>query len=88
MPVITTVHDVMWLKHPEWARSAGWKGIVETAFYQHGIRRALKHAARIPTISQSSKDEIATIDREGGRADAGDDVRRLGRVATGDERGR
>ena len=62
MPVITTVHDVMWLKHPEWARSAGWKGVVETAFYQHGIRRALKHAARIPTISQSSKDEIATID--------------------------
>src|SRR5207253_1732402 len=38
------------------------KGVVETAFYQHGIRRALKRAARIPTISQSSKDEIATID--------------------------
>jgi glycosyltransferase involved in cell wall biosynthesis len=63
MPVITTIHDIMWIKHPEWAQSPGWKAGVEKLFYQHGIRRALRSAIRIATISQSTKDEIATIDR-------------------------
>jgi glycosyltransferase involved in cell wall biosynthesis len=62
MPVVTTVHDVMWLKYPAWAGASGLRGVVQTAFFQHGIRRALRSSARIATISQASKDEIATVD--------------------------
>ena len=63
MPVVTTVHDVMWLKYPHWARNPGVWGRVETAFYRHGIARALREAVRIAAISQATKDEIESVDR-------------------------
>jgi glycosyltransferase involved in cell wall biosynthesis len=63
MPSVVTLCDVMWLKHPYWARSPGLWGYVETLFYQRGIRQALRHATRIGAISQATKDEIGTIDR-------------------------
>jgi len=63
MPVVTTVHDVMWLKYPHWARNPGAWGRLETLFYQHGIRRALRHSTRIAAISQATKDEIGSVDR-------------------------
>ncbi len=62
MPVVTTVHDVMWLKHADWARNPGAWGHVETAFYRHGIRRALAESVRIAAISQATKDEIGSLD--------------------------
>lgn len=58
MPAITTVHDIMWLTHPEWCNSGLW-GRVEQAFYAHGINRALKRSAAIATVSDASRAAIA-----------------------------
>ncbi|WP_457310775.1 glycosyltransferase family 4 protein [Sphingomonas sp. UYAg733] len=62
MPTVTTVHDVMWLKHPDWAAKPGLRGRIDRAFYRHGIRHALDRSTRIATVSQATRDEIATID--------------------------
>ncbi|WP_375382256.1 glycosyltransferase family 4 protein [uncultured Sphingomonas sp.] len=62
MPVVTTIHDVMWLTHPHWAARPGWRGRVDRAFYAHGIRRALRASPRIATVSAATRDAIATID--------------------------
>lgn len=62
MPCVTTIHDVMWLEHPDWAAQTRWRGMVDRAFYTHGIRRALRRSARIATVSQATRDEIATLD--------------------------
>lgn len=63
MPTVVTLHDVMWLKYPGWARSPGAWGHVETAFYQRGIRHALRHATRIATVSEATRGELRGIDR-------------------------
>lgn len=63
MPSVTTVCDVMWIKHARWARSPGLWGHVETVFYRRGIGHALRHATRLAAISQATKDEIGTLDR-------------------------
>lgn len=57
MPAITTVHDIMWLTHPEWCNRGPW-GRIERAFYAHGINRALQHSARIVTVSEASRAAI------------------------------
>ena len=57
MPAITTVHDIMWLTHPEWCNPGPW-GRVERAFYAHGINRALQRSARIATVSEASRAAI------------------------------
>ncbi len=64
MKTIASVHDVMWLLHPEWARSPGIWGRIETLFYRDGLTRALREATRIVTISEASKQEIARVDAE------------------------
>jgi glycosyltransferase involved in cell wall biosynthesis len=61
MPTVVTLCDVMWIKHPDWARSPGLWGHVETAFYGRGIWHALRQATRIAAISQATKDEIGTV---------------------------
>lgn len=58
---VTTVHDVMWVQHPDWCRVPGAWGRVETFYYNHGIRRALERSARIATISDASRDEIGRV---------------------------
>ncbi|PNU05082.1 hypothetical protein A8V01_04465 [Novosphingobium guangzhouense] len=60
MPCVTTVHDVMWLTHPQWCRT-GLRGAVERGFYRHGIGRALRSAAVIATVSKATADAIAAI---------------------------
>lgn len=60
---VVTLCDVMWLKHPAWARSAGAWGAVEQLFYQHGIRHALRRADRLVAISEATRREIGTLDR-------------------------
>lgn len=57
MPAITTVHDVMWLTHPQWCNPKPW-GRVERHFYGHGIRRALARSALVATVSEASRAEI------------------------------
>lgn len=64
MPTITTIHDVMWVQHPEWCRVPGPWGYVETFYYNHGIRRALQKSARIAAISDATKREIGNLDRD------------------------
>ena len=60
MPAITTVHDVMWLTHPQWCNPSVW-GQVERRFYGLGIRRALARSALVATVSASSRAEICRI---------------------------
>jgi len=62
MRTVVTVCDVMWLKSPQHARSPGWRGTVEQAFYQHGTWRSLRHATRIIAISRATLSEIASLD--------------------------
>lgn len=60
MPAIATVHDVMWLTHPEWCNPRAW-GRIERHFYGHGIRRALAESALVATVSEASRAEILRI---------------------------
>jgi glycosyltransferase involved in cell wall biosynthesis len=60
MPSITTVHDVMWLTHPEWCNPRPW-GLIERHFYRHGITRALARSALVATVSEASRGEIIRI---------------------------
>ena len=60
MPAITTVHDVMWLTHPNWCNPAPW-GRIERHFYGHGIRRALARSALVATVSEASRTAIRAI---------------------------
>lgn len=57
MPTITTVHDIMWLTNPRWCKSGPF-GLIEQAFYSHGIRRALRRSSHIATVSAASRDAI------------------------------
>jgi len=57
MPAISTIHDVMWLTHPEWCNPGMW-GRVERGFYRHGIARALGRSAAIATVSAASRAAI------------------------------
>jgi glycosyltransferase involved in cell wall biosynthesis len=67
MRTVATIHDVMWLTHPELCRSAGVRGRVEGAFYANGIRRALRDATRIIAVSAATRAEIAALDAAAGR---------------------
>jgi glycosyltransferase involved in cell wall biosynthesis len=67
MPTVVTLCDVMWIKYPEWARQPGLWGFVETLFYRRGIRHALAKATRLAAISQETKREIGTVDRDAER---------------------
>lgn len=60
MPCLVTVHDVMWLTAPQLCTSRP-RGLIDRAFYGHGIRRALRDAAAIATVSGASRDEIISI---------------------------
>ncbi|MFN4020862.1 MAG: glycosyltransferase family 4 protein [Erythrobacter sp.] len=60
MPAITTVHDVMWLTHPQWCNPSPW-GHIERRFYGHGIRRALARSALVATVSEASRAAICAL---------------------------
>jgi len=61
VPTVTTIHDTMWLDHPEWAASHGWRGRVDRLFYRHGIRRAIEQSSLIATVSTATRNDIAAI---------------------------
>jgi len=54
MATLTTVHDIMWLTHPHWCNPGGY-GVIERAFYGHGIRRAIAHSTHIAALSNATK---------------------------------
>lgn len=62
MPVVTTVHDTMWLRSPGLCRRPGPWGRIETLYWQHGMRRALQRSARIVTVSEASRRAIGELD--------------------------
>jgi glycosyltransferase involved in cell wall biosynthesis len=53
MPTVTTIHDLMWLEHPEWC-SPGLLHPVRKAFFAGGIRRALRRSTAIAAISDAT----------------------------------
>ena len=57
MPTVTTIHDLMWLEHPEWC-SPGLLHPVRRAFFASGIRRALRRSAAIAAISNATATAI------------------------------
>lgn len=57
MPCVTTIHDLMWLTNPRWCNSRPL-GRMEALFHAHGIRRALRRAAAITTVSEASRTQI------------------------------
>ena len=60
VPVVTTVHDVMWLTDPALcdASTLGW---LKRQFYSHGLRRALARSAHIATVSAATRDAILAL---------------------------
>ena len=57
MPCVTTIHDVMWLANPDLCKPRFYAPL-ERWFYGHGIRRALREARAIATVSEASRQEI------------------------------
>jgi glycosyltransferase involved in cell wall biosynthesis len=62
MKSLVTLCDVMWIKYPQWCRTPGPWGLVETAFYRRGIQQALRSATHIAAISEATRQEIGTVD--------------------------
>ncbi|MEL7727911.1 glycosyltransferase family 1 protein [Citromicrobium bathyomarinum] len=61
MPCVTTIHDLMWLDHPQWCNPGLW-GQVERRFYRHGIGHALRHSNAILAVSDATRDAIIARD--------------------------
>lgn len=57
MPSVTTIHDLMWLDHPQWC-SPGLLHPVRKAFFTAGIARALRRSTAIAAISQATATAI------------------------------
>lgn len=60
-PTVVTVHDVMWLDHLEWCQPYRALRPVSGAYYGTAIRRALRLADKILTVSQASADAIVRV---------------------------
>lgn len=57
IPTITTIHDLMWLTHPQLCES-GWRRMLRQPFFAHGIKRALGHSTIIATVSEATRDAV------------------------------
>jgi glycosyltransferase involved in cell wall biosynthesis len=66
-PTVVTVHDVMWLDHLDWCQPNPLLRPVSRAYYGTAIRRALRFADRILTVSRASADAILRIAPEAAR---------------------
>ena len=62
LPAVVTLHDVMWLEQPECCDPRPWLRPIRQAFFAAGIRRALRTAERILTVSQASADDIVRLE--------------------------
>lgn len=61
-PSIVTVHDVMWLERPADCQPSPWLRPISQTYYHIGIRRALRRARRILTVSNASARAIQQIE--------------------------
>lgn len=55
---VVTVHDILWLTHPQWCQPNRWTRPISRAYYSTGIWHALHAADRIITVSAASADSI------------------------------
>lgn len=55
---IVTIHDLMWMQQPELCEPNPILRPIRSAYFSNGIRRALRAATRILTVSNASADEI------------------------------
>jgi glycosyltransferase involved in cell wall biosynthesis len=55
---VVTIHDLMWMQRPELCEPNPILRPIRSAFFSNGIRRALRAATRILTVSYASADEI------------------------------
>lgn len=61
IPAVTTVHDIMWLTHPQWC-DASHASALKRRFYGHGIRRALARSAHVAAVSSATREAILAHD--------------------------
>lgn len=55
---IVTLHDVIWLEHPEWCQPNPWKLPFSRRYFSVGIRHGIDAAERIITVSHAAADTI------------------------------
>jgi len=60
VPSIFTLHDIMWLIHPEYCTSSRARRLVQGTFYQHVLSHSLHEASQVMTVSHYSKKDIET----------------------------
>jgi glycosyltransferase involved in cell wall biosynthesis len=55
---IVTLHDVIWLEHPEWCQPNPWLLPFSRRYFSVGIHHGIAAAERIITVSQAAADTI------------------------------
>lgn len=58
---VVTIHDLMWLEHPEKVDGRPIMRRARAGFYQIGMRHALRHATRLIAVSQATADRIQAV---------------------------
>lgn len=58
LPRIFTLHDIMWLIHPDYCTSSRARRAIQGSFYKHVISRSIEETSRILTVSHFSRQEI------------------------------
>ncbi|MBW2457251.1 MAG: glycosyltransferase family 4 protein [Deltaproteobacteria bacterium] len=58
---VVTIHDLMWVEHPEWVESRAWLRRLRYPFYRHGMMIALRRATRLVAVSQATADRIVAL---------------------------
>jgi glycosyltransferase involved in cell wall biosynthesis len=61
VPVVTTVHDLVWLTNPTWLRRRGPRGLLTANFCRRYLADALRQSAHIIVPSEATKREIDEI---------------------------
>lgn len=61
VPVVVTVHDVLWLTQPELIRAPGLRGRVTAALCKRAQAMALRHAQRIIVPSEATRRAVESV---------------------------
>ncbi len=58
---VVTIHDLMWLEHPEKVDARPLLRRVRARYYQRGMRYALANATRLIAVSQTTADRMIAV---------------------------
>jgi len=58
---VVTIHDLMWLEHPDLVDFRPLMSRVRAGFYRAGMRKALRSATRLIAVSQATADRILAV---------------------------